>query len=133
MSKNCLVTVVVVFVASMVLGYVVHGVLLGQHYLDFVGVFRPQEEANQYCAWMIVAHVLFSFGFVWVYDRGKEGKPWHIEGLRYGLAIAVLMTIPTYLIYYVVLPITMDLVLKQILFDTIAIVLLGLIVAKVKK
>jgi len=49
--------------------------------------------------------------------------------LRYGIAIAVLMTIPTYLIYYAVQPIPGALVAKQIVFDTIAALIMGIVVA----
>jgi hypothetical protein len=53
---------------------------------------------------MLLAHVFLAVGFVWVYVKGKENKPFLIQGIRYGAAIAVLTTIPTYLIYYAVQP-----------------------------
>jgi hypothetical protein len=51
------------------------------------------------------------------------------QGLRFGLAVAVLMTIPMYLIYYAVQPTPGALAVKQIMFDTIATVLMGIAVA----
>ena len=39
------------------------------------------------------------------------------------------MTIPTYIIYYAVQPLPGAMVVKQIVFDTVAVVVLGVIVA----
>jgi hypothetical protein len=43
--------------------------------------------------------------------------------------VAFLAVIPMYLIYYVVQPLASSLVLKQIVFDTIATLILGSVVA----
>jgi hypothetical protein len=78
---------------------------------------------------MILAHVLIAVGFVWIYLRGKEEKPYLGQGVRFGLAIIVLVTIPTYLIYYAVQPMPGALVFKQIIFDSIATLIMGVTVA----
>jgi hypothetical protein len=51
------------------------------------------------------------------------------QGLRFGIAVALLTTVPTYTIYYVVQPMPGNVVVKQILFDGILMLLLGTIVA----
>ena len=43
--------------------------------------------------------------------------------------MAVLTVIPTYLIYYAVQPMPGNIVAKQIVFDTIAMVLMGIVCA----
>ena len=53
--------------------------------------------------------------------------------MRFGLAIAVLATIPGYLIYFAVQPLPMSLVVKQIVFDTVAMVILGIVAAAVNR
>jgi hypothetical protein len=53
----------------------------------------------------------------------------YVGGVRYGLAVAVLATIPTYLIYHAVSPFPLDLAIKQIVYDTIAVVLMGIVLA----
>jgi hypothetical protein len=40
--------------------------------------------------------------FVWIYSRGVADAPWVPQGLRFGLAVALLTVVPTYTIYYVV-------------------------------
>jgi hypothetical protein len=78
---------------------------------------------------MILAHVILSGAFAWIYSRGAEAKPWVSQGLRFGIAVALLTSVPTYMIYYVVQPMPGSVVLKQIIFDSALMVILGMIVA----
>ncbi len=132
MSKQFLISVVVLFLLSFGLGFVVHGLLLSGDYdpLAKAGVFRLPEAARQYLPFMLLAHLLFAVGLTWIYRQGVNAtKPFLGQGLRFGLGVAVLATIPTYLIYYAVTPLPAGLVLKQIGFDTGAVVLMGIAVA----
>ena len=51
------------------------------------------------------------------------------QGVRYGVAIALLGVVSTYLIYYAVQPMPGAMVAKQIVFDGTLVVVLGIIVA----
>jgi hypothetical protein len=62
-----------------------------------------------------------------------ENRPWAQQGARFGLAVVLLGVVPTYLIYYVVQPIPGSLVVKQILYDGILVVLLGILVASLHR
>jgi hypothetical protein len=117
----------------MAIGYFVHGILLRENYAQLAGMFRPERDGASYLVYILLAHVFFAVGFVWIYLKGREDKPFLMQGVRYGVAIAVLMTIPTYLIYYAVQPMPGTLVIKQIVFDSIGIVLLGIVVAWLNK
>jgi hypothetical protein len=78
---------------------------------------------------MILAHVCVSGAFVWIYARGVEAKPWVAQGVRFGVAVALLTTVPSYVIYFVVQPMPAAVVIKQIVFDGVLMVILGIIVA----
>ena len=67
--------------------------------------------------------------FAWIYMKGREDKPFLAHGARFGFAVAVLATVPTYLIYYVIEPWPAAVVVKQIIFDTIGVVVMGIVVA----
>ena len=129
MSKRALISVVVIFVLSMAFGYLVHELLLGPEYAALAGLFRPKPEQMSHFPFMLLAHVFIAVGFVWIYLKGKEDKPFLGQGIRFGIAVAVLTTIPTYLIYYAVQAMPGLLVLKQIVFDAVAVVLMGIVVA----
>jgi hypothetical protein len=134
MNKTFLVSVVVLLVVSMALGFLVHGALLGPDYAKLQGIFRSPQDAEDYGLAMLAAHVLMAIGFTWIYRQGRaSGKPFLGQGVRFGLAVAVLTTIPTYLIYYAVTPMPSDVVAKQIVFDTIAMVIMGIVAAAVNR
>ena len=129
MNKRVLVAWVVVFVAWMAGSFLVHGVLLGADYTKLSNLFRQPPEAQKYFPLMILAHVFLSGAFVWIYARGLEARPWLGQGIRYGIVIAFLTSVPMYLIYYVVQPMPLETVLKQIVFDGLLVVVLGVVAA----
>jgi hypothetical protein len=51
------------------------------------------------------------------------------QGIRFGVAVALLTIVPTYMIYFVVQPMPAQTVVKQIVFDGMLIVALGVLVA----
>jgi hypothetical protein len=129
MNKKLIIAWIVIFVAWFFGSFVVHGVLLNSDYMRLTALFRPEADAQRYFPLMILAHVILSGAFVWIYARGAEAKPWMAQGVRFGIAVALLTTVPTYMIYFVVQPMPGDVVIKQIIFDGILMVVLGMIVA----
>ena len=105
MNKRFLIAWAVLFVAWFAGSFVVHGMLLGDDYKALQGtLFRTEADSQKYFPWMILAHVLMSGAFVWIYAKGVESRDWFPQGLRYGVAIALLGIVPTYLIYFAVQP-----------------------------
>ena len=129
MNKNFLITWVVVFVVWMAGSFVVHGTLLHDDYAALSSLFRAEADAQQHFPFMIAAHVVLAGAFTWIYMRGHEAKPWLPQGLRFGVAVALLTVIPTYTIYYVVQPMPGMTVVKQIVFDSIVLLVLGALAA----
>jgi hypothetical protein len=76
---------------------------------------------------MVIAHVLMAGAFTWMYARGIENKDWLGQGIRFGVAVALLAVVPIYVIYFVVQPTPSDLTIKQVIFDTVLVVVLGII------
>ena len=129
MNKKFLIAWPVIFIVWMVGSFVVHGVLLNADYAKLANLFRPEADAQQYMPWMILAHVIMSGAFVWIYSRGVEARPWLGQGLRFGFVIALLTIVPTYMIYYVVQPMPGAVVVKQIVCDGVLLLVLGAVVA----
>ena len=127
MNKRFIIAWIVLFVAWFLGSFVVHGVLLRSDYMQLTSLFRTGDQ-QQYFPLMILAHVILSGAFVWIYARGAEAKPWMAQGVRFGVAVA-LLTVPTYMIYFVVQPMPGGVVIKQIVFDGVLMVILGMIVA----
>jgi hypothetical protein len=128
-NKKLVVAWIVLFVAWFMGSFLVHGVLLRSDYMQLSNLFRPESDAQQYFPLMILAHVILAGAFVWIYARGVEAKPWMAQGLRFGLAVALLTIVPSYMIYFVVQPMPAAVVCKQIIFDGALLLILGMIVA----
>lgn len=131
MDRKFLLGWLILFIAWFLGSFVVHGLLLGTEYAALAGkLFRTPEESEKYFPLMLLAHVLLAGAFTWIYARGREpGKPWLGQGVRFGIAVALLTVVPTYLIYFVVQPTPSGLVVKQVLFDGALMVVLGIVVA----
>lgn len=129
MNKRFLLAWLVLFVAWFLGSFVVHGVLLHNDYLALPNLFRKEADAQNFFPLMLLAHVFLAGAFVWIYARGVEARPWLGQGLRFGVAVLFLTTLPLYLIYFVVQPMPAATVAKQILFDGILVLILGAITA----
>jgi hypothetical protein len=130
MNKQFVLSVVVLFIVTMLVGMVVHGMLLHGDYDKLAGkVFRTPGDSQDHFLYMILAHVFMAIGITWIYRQGRNASPWLGQGVRFGLALWVLMTIPTYLIYFAVQPLPSDMVAKQIVFDGVGMVVIGIVAA----
>lgn len=132
MTRKCVISAIVMFVMAWGLSFVVHGVLLGPDYSVTQGM-RPPAEAQSIIGYLILAQAIFGVAFTWVYFQGKEDKPWLAQGIRFGIAVAALTVIPTYLIYHVVTPVPLVLAIKQIVYDTVRVVLMGVVLAWINR
>jgi len=133
MTGRFWISVVAMFVVSMALGFAVHGLLLGADYARLPSLMRSMESQQAYFPYMLLAHVFLAVGFTWIYLKGREAKPWLMQGVRFGASVAVLTAIPTYLIYFAVMPFPSDLVAQQIVFDTIGLLLMGIVIAWINR
>ena len=133
MDKKFLISWVVVFVVWMIGSFLVHGLMLGEAYVSLGDMMRSETDQQAYFPYMLAAHVLMAGALVWIYQRGNEDKPWLAQGVRFGIAIALLSVVPVYLIYYAVQPLPASLVVHQIIGDGLLVIVLSVIVAFLNK
>lgn len=131
--NKCIVSAIVMFVMAFALSYLAHGVLLYGDYMQMQSWMRPQAEVQNLMLYMVIAQALFGIAFAWIYVQGREDKPWLAQGVRFGIAIAALAIAPTYLIYHVVTPVPLIVAIKQIVYDTVRVVLMGVVVAWINR
>jgi len=129
MSKKFIIAWIVLFVAWLLGDFVIHAVLLRPDYMQLSILFRTEGDQQKYLPLMLLAHVIMSGALVWIYARGAEAKPWMAQGVRFGVAVALLSVVPTYMIYFVVQPMPGNVVIKQIFCEGVLMVILGTIVA----
>ena len=134
MNKQFIISVVVLFVLTMALGIGVHGVLLQADYAALPNLMRPEAEAMGLMHFMLVAHLVLAIGLTWVYRMGHDpAKAWAGQGARFGIGVAMVSVIPLFMIYYVVQQTPEVLAIKQIVFETISLVIVGMAAAFLNK
>ena len=134
MNKHFWISSGTVGVASLMLGFVVHAQLLHADYATLPNLFRSEAEAGRYFPFMLLAHFSIGLGLTWLYRRSLPvGRKFLGPGLSFGVAVAVAMTVPMYLFYYAVQPMPGAVVMKQIGFDGLGAVLLGVLTASLNR
>lgn len=133
MDKKFWIAGAAAFILSLATGFIGHGIVLHNDYGQLPNLFRPDAEAMGYFPFMLASHLIKGFAFAWVYQRGVSDAPRLGQGFRYGIAMALLITIPLYLVYYAVQPMPGSLVVKQIVVDSISTLLMAVVVAFICK
>jgi hypothetical protein len=131
MNKKYFTSWLCVFVAWMAGSFLVHGVLLHDDYAKLPNLFRSETDSQAYFPLMLLAHIILAGALVWIYQMTQHAKSqaraWPVQGLQFGLVIAMLHIVPAYMIYYVVQPMPGITVIKQIILDGTLLVLLGVL------
>ena len=126
MDKRFLVCGVMMSLAAMLLGALVHGLLLRADYLAHADLYRTQAEANARLGWIVLAYALLGFSMTWLFRRLYPSPEVRArEGLRFGLAVALVSFVPWHLLAYVGQPLPLGLMARQVAFDLLAMLLLG--------
>jgi len=126
MNKKFWIGTVVVFVVLGILDTFTNTVLLAGAYEDTRSLWRPQEEIKIgviFLCWAFIA-----FFFTLIFSKGyRETGIW--EGVRYGLYVTGLMTIPAVYYTYAAMPISYGLAFQWWVYGGITNVILGILLA----
>ena len=125
--KKFVPTVIVVFIVANIFGFLIHAVLLKPDYMPIKGYYRPEGEEKM--LFISLAYLSFAIGSVWVYAKGVENKSWLGQGIRFGIAMWLVLAVPSFLIAYGVQPVPGMLALKQVLFEGVDKIVLGILTA----
>ncbi len=125
--KRLVLTILAVFVAANLTGFFIHAIWLAADYVRVAELYRPENEVRM--IWINLGYLAFAIGAVWIYARGVENKPWLGQGIRFGIALWLVTAVAYFFIAYAVQPIPTVLMAKQVLYEGINKVLLGILTA----
>jgi hypothetical protein len=130
MNKKVLTGAAVVFVAMLILGYLIHEVLLGSQYMDpsMSHLWRGPEEMMM--GLIFVVDVIVAFFLSLLYSKGHEGKGIS-EGVRFGLMMGLIVATPMAYATYATMPITYGLALSWFIYGIIEYIIYGVLLAAV--
>lgn len=130
MNTRSMISGVAAFLVVLMGGWAVHGMLLTDDYMQTPQLFRERSDTTAHFPFMILAYLVQGFAFSWIYRQGiVGGSSWLMQGIRFGLAVACVVAVPMYLIYFVVQPMAFTTVIKQIIGDTLVYIVCGIVVA----
>jgi hypothetical protein len=110
MQKKIVTASIVVFALFLIMDYVLHGILLGGLYAETAALWRPALD-QQELLWIIASvDAAIACLFVWLYRKGWEaGKAWLGQGIRFGLAVGLIFSLPMGFSMYAMMPVPFSL------------------------
>lgn len=131
-TKKMIIAVIAVFIILEVTSFLVHSIILSKTYEGLANVFRPMEEMNSRMWRMWIADLVWSFFFVFIFIKGYQNKG-ILEGIRYGIYIAMFMNFVAAVAQNVVYPVPYTLALQWFIYGFIQSILLGVVTALIYK
>lgn len=133
-TKKLIIAVIAVFILLEATNYLINMVILSSTYAqpEISKVFRSMEEMNAKMWRMWVADIVWSFFFVFIFTKGYQNKGL-IEGVRYGIYIALFMNFMAAVAQNVVYPIPFSLALQWFIYGSIQCIILGVVTAFIYK
>ena len=118
---------------SIPVGYVVNDILLKDLYTANAAAFRPEAAMMANMPLGMAASLVGYFAFAYMYAKGYEGTQGAVEGLRFGVLVALLLSGFGLAWQYVLLPISGTLVVAWIVDAIAEFSLYGAIVGAIYK
>ena len=132
MSKKVWTGFIVTYIFLQIADFLIHGVLLSSTYHSLMsevpGLYRPEGEQKIWIFFVI--GLFFSFFFTFIFSKGYQGKGM-AEGLRYGFYIALMTALPAAYAEYAMHPLPYTMILTWFCYDTIKLLIAGIIVAMI--
>lgn len=120
----------VVSFAALLLSFLVHGVLLAPDYAARAHEYRDAHDGARQLPWVLLAHALLGFAMTWIFSAGfAHGRHPVRQGLRFGVAMALVAAVPACLLAYAAQPLPVGFVVRQAALGTASMILLGLLLA----
>ena len=125
---------IVVAIVMFALGLIGHQLLLGHDYVSIEPIMRSKSDMQAHMPFALITCLCFSAAFVWIYSQGRSSNnPWLGQGLRFGIAVWALASVPLYLTSYVIEPWPGLFVAKLLGWEIVAVTVLGLLVAALSR
>jgi len=96
---------------------------------NMAAMMRPTEGQSAVMYMIFLAHVLMAGAFVWIYQLRRETQPWLLQGLKFGIAISLLIPIPIFMIFYAMQQMPGKQAVAQVVGESIVVVLAAIVTA----
>jgi hypothetical protein len=124
---------VVAWIVSIGVGFVVNDMLLKDLYAANAAAMRPEQVVMANLPLGFAATLVAFFAFAYMYAKGYEGTNGTMEGVRFGVLVAVIISGFGVVWQYVVYPISGPMVAAMIVDTIVEMALYGAIVGAIYK
>jgi hypothetical protein len=133
-SKRMALAIGAAFVVSQILAIAVHGFLLARDYAPYYGtLLRAQDQASWQMLLLPLSHLSFVSALVWTFSRLRlEGSP-GVRGLKLGVLAWLIGQVPLWLLWYAEQPWPDNLVLKQLGYELVSSMVIGVTIAVIAR
>jgi len=128
-----LVRTLAVAVAMFILGFIGHQLLLGRDYVAIESIMRNKADMQAHMPFALISSLVFSGALVWIYSQGRSVKPWLGQGIRFGIAIWAVASVPLYLTNYTIEPWPGIFIAKILAWEFFAAMIVGILTAALAK
>jgi hypothetical protein len=125
--KRFIPSFIVVFAFIYGFDFVFHGIYMKDAYQATASMWRPQEAMQQFLPWMLGSQALLALMFCYIFTKGYQARGM-LEGVRYGILIALLGTSGA-LMMFAVVPYPGDMVCTWIVAKFIKFIVAGALLA----
>jgi hypothetical protein len=134
-GKRFAATVAAAFLVAQIFAIAIHGVILASDYAPFYGVLlRPMStEASAAMLLLPLSHLSSIIGLVWVYGRLALDGSTLARGITIGGIGYLVGQAPLWMLWYAEAPWPGSLVVKQLVLELIASLVIGLTIAAVAR
>ena len=124
---------VAAWVAAMAVGFVINDFLLSEVFLANQAAMRPEADLNARLPYGFAVLLVGYFAFAYVYAKGYEAGSGVMEGIRYGVLVAILVSCFGLFWQWVVFPIDGTMAAATIVDAVFEYALYGAIVGAIYK
>jgi hypothetical protein len=119
--------IALIFVLASVFGNIVHAIMLHADYAALPALYRAPVDAD--FTLILASYLAFAVASVWIYSHGVTDAPWFGQGIRFGMAMWLVTSVPMYVMAYATQPLPETLVWKQLGLEFVSKVVLGIVTA----
>lgn len=121
------------WIVSLAVGFVVNDILLKEIFLANAAALRPEAAIQANVPFGFAFMLVGFFAFAYAYAKGYEGTSGVMEGIRYGVLVAVMIDCFSSIWFYLTVPINGTMAAAMMIDYVVEFALYGAIVGAIYK
>lgn len=128
--KKFWISFLIVFIGLIVFNVIIHSLILGKLYQsdEMKNIWRTDMQSKMWIYYVV--YLFIAFFFVLIFTNFRRGKGIS-EGLKYGIYIGFLMSVPMAYATYAMIPIPYSIAMQWFIYSMIQYIILGIVISAI--